>query len=140
MDISELYDWRTSAPVGGVKRNIIDMLVWIDQRQEQINDRQEQIVAQQAERDGNLSKLVAGIKADIAYIHTVSPVSLAQIYKAVGRGDITLTDAQVNAIGDRLNDSIVASLEAALRDDFDGILARLGKLPDDMLAKLKSKL
>lgn len=140
MDISEIHNWRTDKLVGGVNRNILDMLVWLDQRQEQINDRQEQIVAQQAERDGDLSKLVAGIKADIAYIHTVSPVSLAQIYRAVGRGDITLTDAQVNAIGDRLNDSIVASLEVALRDDFDGILARLGKLPDDMLAKLKSKL
>lgn len=82
----------------------------------------------------------AGARADINYIHHVSPYSLKAILEASGRGEIVLTDEQAAAIGGRLTEVVVAGLDAALRDDFDGVKARLAELPAETIAALKEAL
>lgn len=81
-----------------------------------------------------------GIKADLNYIHQVSPYSLKALLEASGRGEIVLSDEQVAAIGGQLSASAVAGIEAALADDFDGVKARLAELPKETIAALKAAL
>lgn len=80
------------------------------------------------------------IRADVNYIHTLSPYSLKAILEASRAGEITLTDSQVKAIGGQLAAASVAGIDAALRDDFDGVKAQLALLPKATIAALKSAL
>lgn len=80
------------------------------------------------------------IRADINYIHTLSPYSLKAVLEASRGGEITLTDAQVKAIGGQLSASAVAGIDAALRDDFEGVKAQLAQLPKATIAALKAAL
>lgn len=80
------------------------------------------------------------IRADVNYIHTLSPYSLKAILEASRTGEITLTDSQVKAIGGQLAAASVAGIDAALRDDFDGVKAQLALLPKATIAALKSAL
>jgi len=89
---------------------------------------------------GSLSSAVAAIRADVNYIHTLSPYSLKAILEASRAGEITLTDAQTKAIGGQLAAASVAGIDAALRDDFDGVKALLKRLPQETIAALKSAL
>lgn len=91
---------------------------------------------------GNTSNAaaLAAIRADINYIHTVSPVSLKAILEASRNGEIKLTDAQAKAIGGQLAATSVAGIDAALKDDFDGVKALLAQLPKATIAALKSAL
>lgn len=92
--------------------------------------------------NGNQSVIDAAhaIRADINYIHTLSPYSLKAILEASRGGEIKLTDAQVKAIGGQLAASAVAGIDAALRDDFEGVRAQLAQLPKATIAALKSAL
>lgn len=140
MDISELYNWRVPTPGDGVPRNVLDLVAYVAARQEQINTRQEQIVAEQKTRDGDLSSLVAGVKADINYIHTLSPYSLRAILAASGRGEVKLTDAQAAAIAGQLSATLAASLDAALKDDFAGVITAIKGQPAATVAAIKAAL
>lgn len=81
------------------------------------------------------------IRADINYIHTLSPYSLKAILEASRGGEIKLTDAQVKAIGGQLAASAVAGIDAALRDDFEGVKTQLlAQLPKATIAALKAAL
>lgn len=88
----------------------------------------------------SLTDWVAAIRADLNYVHVLSPYSLKAILEASGRGQITLTADQAAAIGGQLSASVVAGLDAALRDDFDGVIKRISALPKDTVAALKSAL
>lgn len=80
------------------------------------------------------------IRADINYIHTLSPYSLKAILEASRDGEIALTEAQVKAIGGQLAAASVAGIDAALRDDFDGVKEQLALLPKATIAALKAAL
>lgn len=82
----------------------------------------------------------AGARADLNYIHQLSPYSLKAILEASGKGEIVLTDEQVAVISGQLSASAVAGIDAALRDDFEGVKALLSELPEDTIAALKAAL
>lgn len=82
----------------------------------------------------------AGARADLNYIHQLSPYSLRAILEAQTKGEISLTEAQIAAIGGQLSAAAVAGIDAALRDDFEGVKARLAELPEETILALKSAL
>lgn len=82
----------------------------------------------------------ASIRADLNYVHVLSPVSLKRIFETQTGTEAVFTDAQIAAISERLSAGAVASIETALRDDFDGVKALLSQLPADTLAALKAAL
>lgn len=88
----------------------------------------------------SVGSVAAVIRADLNYIHVVSPYSLKAILEAQRNGSVTLTDAQAAAIGGQLSAAAVAGIDAALKDDFDGVKARLAQLPAETIAALKSAL
>lgn len=77
-------------------------------------------------------------RADVNFIHVLSPVSLKRIFET--QTGAVFTDAQLEAIGDQLAAASVAGIEAALRDDFDGVKERLAQLPAETIEALKSAL
>lgn len=80
------------------------------------------------------------IRADLNTLHVASPVSLKRIFEAQTGAAVTFTDEQLEAISDRLSAGAVASIDAALRDDFEGVKARLAQLPAETIAALKAAL
>lgn len=84
--------------------------------------------------------LLRTIRADLHYIHQVSPYSLKAILEAAKAGDVTLTDEQAQAIAGQLSAVAVESLAAALEDDFESVKDRLAQLPAETIAALKSAL
>lgn len=92
-----------------------------------------------ASREG-VQSAVAAIRADLNYVHVLSPYSLKAILEASKNGTVQLTDAQAAAIGGQLSAAAVAGIDAALKDDFDGVKARLAQLPAETIAALKSAL
>lgn len=80
------------------------------------------------------------LRADVNYIHIVSPYSLKNILEAARNGEVTLTDEEVKALGDQLAAASVAGIDAALRDDFEAVKKQLALLPKETLAALKAAL
>ena len=93
-------------------------------------------------RDGvaDVAAAVAALRADVNFIHTLSPFSLKAIREAVSDGRVSLTDEQAKAIAGQLSSVAVESLEAALADDFEGVKARIAALPGETIAALKAAL
>lgn len=88
----------------------------------------------------DVAKTVNAIRADVNYIHQVSPWSLKAIREAASDGRVSLTDEQARAIAGQLSSVAVESLEAALADDFEGVKARIAALPGETIAALKAAL
>ena len=84
--------------------------------------------------------IVRMIRADLNYIHQVSPYSLKAILEASKKGIVSLTDEQADAIAGQLSAVAVESLAAALEDDFEAVRARLAQLPEETIAALKKAL
>lgn len=88
----------------------------------------------------DVAKTVNAIRADVNYIHQVSPWSLKAIREAASDGRVSLTEEQARAIAGQLSSVAVESLEAALADDFEGVKARIAALPGETIAALKAAL
>jgi hypothetical protein len=88
----------------------------------------------------DIASAVAVIRADLNYVHVVSPYSLKAILEASKNGTVQLTDAQAAAIAGQLSAAAVAGIDAALKDDFDGVKQRLAQLPAETIAALKAAL
>lgn len=95
----------------------------------------------QAMHDVTRRYLADTITASVAKLYPGA--SLEQIRQAVTDAVGTapaLSDAQVHELGAQLTASAVAGIDAALRDDFDGVKARIAQLPEETIAALKAAL
>lgn len=88
----------------------------------------------------DIATAVSVIRADLNYIHVLSPYSLKAILEASKAGTVQLTDAQAEAIGGKLSAVAVSSLVAALEENEAAVLAELKKQPTEFLLALKEAL
>ncbi len=87
-----------------------------------------------------VNQAVQAVRADVNYIHQLSPYSLKAILEAARGGSVTLTPEQVEAISGKLTATAIAGIDAALQDDFDGVKALIAKQPPEFVAALKAAL
>lgn len=127
-------DMPTEAWLNGLGKSIIDQTV-AALRPDLNTVHQAVLTSREA-----VTSAVATIRADLNYIHVLSPYSLKAILEASKDGTVQLTDAQAEAIAGRLSAAAVAGIDAALKDDFDGVKARLAQLPAETITALKSAL
>lgn len=95
----------------------------------------------QAQHDITRKYLADWVTASVAKLYPGA--SLEQIRQAVtdavGSAP-ALSDEQAEALGAQLAASAVAGIDAALRDDFEGVKARISQLPAETIAALKAAL
>lgn len=89
---------------------------------------------------GDVASSLTVLRADLNYIHVLSPYALKAILEASKEGTVQLTDAQAEAIGGKLSAVAVSSLVAALEENETAVLAELKKQPTEFIAALKEAL
>jgi hypothetical protein len=94
--------------------------------------------------EGNPASLAAlgakldALRADVNYIHQVSPYSLKAIRETDGA--VNLTADQAAALSKQLTDAVTTNLTSALAADKDAVLTAIKQLPDAVRAELAAAL